>query len=179
MRCSGPQQDDKAIIVATIAFGMGIDKSNIRYVYHYNLAKSVENYAQEIGRAGRDGGPSICETLVCLDDLRTLENFVYGDTPSESAVQALLADLFSRGQNFGVSIYHLAQEHDIRNLVVRTLLTYLELDGYMEGGTPHYADYQFHPLRTSADILGRFEGARRDFLAGLFRRAERPQVVYD
>jgi ATP-dependent DNA helicase RecQ len=67
------------IIVATIAFGMGIDKANIRAVFHYNLPKTLENYQQEIGRAGRDGLPSHCEMLACADDLIVLQNFIYGD----------------------------------------------------------------------------------------------------
>jgi ATP-dependent DNA helicase RecQ len=71
-----------AIVVATIAFGMGIDKADIRYVYHFNLPKSLENYSQEIGRAGRDGKKAECEMLVCADDAIVLENFSYGDTPS-------------------------------------------------------------------------------------------------
>ena len=69
------------IVVATIAFGMGIDKAAVRYIYHYNMPKSLESYSQEIGRAGRDGLPSIVEMLACADDLTTLENFIYGDTP--------------------------------------------------------------------------------------------------
>ena len=70
-----------SIIVATIAFGMGVDKADIRYVYHYNLPKSPEGYSQEIGRAGRDGQPSHCEILFCPEDILSLENFAYGDTP--------------------------------------------------------------------------------------------------
>ena len=75
--------EDVDVIVATIAFGMGIDKSNIRQVLHYDLPKSIENYSQEIGRSGRDGDPSTCEVLANRDNINILENFIYGDTPEK------------------------------------------------------------------------------------------------
>lgn len=170
---------DNAIVVATIAFGMGVDKSNIRAVYHYNLPKSLENYAQEIGRAGRDGEVSLCQMLVCTDDLNVLENFIYGDTPDEPALRSLIEALFSMGEKFDVSLYTLSSEHDIRPLVLRTLLTYLELGDYLKAGTPFYANYRFKPLLSSKEILSRFDGERRDFLGALFRQANKAQTWFD
>ena len=93
-------QADNGVVVATIAFGMGIDKANIRYVYHYNLPKSLENFSQEIGRAGRDGLPSTCEMFVCPEDLNALENFAYGDTPGLPSVQTFLSEIFTLGDEF-------------------------------------------------------------------------------
>ncbi len=112
-----------SVIVATIAFGMGIDKSNIRYVYHYNLPKGLESYSQEIGRAGRDGEPSFCEMLASADDVITLENFSYGDTPEPETVGEFTRHIFEMGETFDISEYELSGRFDVRPLVVKTLLT--------------------------------------------------------
>ena len=171
-------QSDTAIVVATIAFGMGIDKSDIRAVYHYNLPKSLENYSQEIGRAGRDGAPSVCHTLACSEDLIPLQNFIYGDTPSPVALNKFTETVFSHQGEFDVSLYELSQQCDIRPLVLRTLLTRLELSGYLKGGTPFYANYQFKPLMSSKEILEQFDGDRKQFIAGLFKQAVKSRVWF-
>jgi len=82
-------------------------------------------------------------------------------------------------EHFDVSYHELAGRHDIRLLVVRTLLTYLELAGFLEAGTPTYASYRFRPLRTSLEILSRFQGERREFLSALFRQAKKARVWFD
>jgi len=168
-----------AVVVATIAFGMGIDKADIRKVIHYNLAKSLENLAQEIGRAGRDGQPALCESLICTGDLLALQSFAYGDTPDLGAVHSLLEELARSSESSGpmeLSLYDLSARHDIRLLVVRTLLTYLELGGYLEAGTPIYAEYELRPLVTFEEILDRFAGERREFLRGIFGQARKAKI---
>lgn len=172
-------QSDAGIVVTTIAFGMGIDKADIRTVYHYNLPKSLENYAQEIGRAGRDGSDAVCEVFACADDLNTLENFVYGDTPTAEAVASFVRDVFAQDDAFDVSLSALSRQHDLRELVARTLLTYLELQGYLEGGTPFYSSYRFQPKQSSQEILAAFSGQRRAFLAQIPRHARKARTWFD
>ncbi|MFK7735773.1 MAG: ATP-dependent DNA helicase RecQ [Pirellulaceae bacterium] len=160
-------KSDDAIVVATIAFGMGIDKSDIRAIYHYNSSKSIENLAQEIGRAGRDGKPAICETLLVPSDRIALDNFAYGDTPSHQALDTFVGVLTGQPESFFVSHYSLAYEADIRETVVRTLFTHLELSGLLQSTASRYECYQFQPKLRSHDILNHFEGERKVFASGV------------
>lgn len=156
------------IVVATIAFGMGIDKSDIRAVLHYNLPKSPENYVQEVGRAGRDGAPAHCEVFACLDDLVTLENFIFSDTPDATTLKNALAHILLLGEDFDLSLYELSRSCDIKPAVLETLLTYLELDGWIEPTGSFFSDRAIRFTRNQESALMGHGPARQRFLRKLF-----------
>lgn len=164
------------LIVATIAFGMGIDKSDIGFVVHYDLPKSIENYAQEIGRAGRDGRPADCLVLANKNNLNTLENFVYADTPEPSAIDFVLNEIGQANGQWEMVMNSLSSQSNIRLLALKTLLVYLELEGLLQPAYSYYAEYKYKLLVPEQDLLGRFKDERYNFVQAILQSSNKART---
>ncbi len=113
------------IIVSTVAFGMGIDKSDIRQVIHFNIPTSLENYYQEAGRAGRDGEPAICSLLYQAKDISTQKWLISKNYPSEEELRSIFSMVQSRGLN-AIKAQELNQKLSMNEAALMSALSLLK-----------------------------------------------------
>jgi ATP-dependent DNA helicase RecQ len=127
---------DARAIVATNAFGMGIDKPDIRFVVHFHLPGSIEAYYQEVGRAGRDGMPADCLLLFNYADTRTQQFFIEGGHPSPELISRVYQEITSFGaEKVELSAREIAQRLGIKNdMSIHSSLALLEKAAHIERG---------------------------------------------
>jgi ATP-dependent DNA helicase RecQ len=164
-------------IVATIAFGMGIDKKDIRRIIHYDLPKSIENYSQEIGRSGRDGETAFCEVFANGDNRTVLENFVYGDTPEKHSIAQLLQKIQQNdGPAWEMKVAALSNELNIRLLPLKTMLVYLDIEGIIRPRVTYFEKYSFRYNVEPSHIINRFQNERKTFVTTILNHCHTKKI---
>ena len=117
---------------------------------------------------GRDGALAVCEVFAAAEDVRHSRKLSYGDTPTSSAIAAFLDEILDADVDFEVSLYDLSNRHNVRPLVIQTILTYLELEGIISSVGSSYAGCKIQFLTPVAEFLASFDARRSRFLSDLF-----------
>ncbi|TWT65194.1 RecQ family ATP-dependent DNA helicase [Allorhodopirellula solitaria] len=160
-------QSPNTILIGTIAFGMGVDKPDIRRVIHYNPSQSIEAYSQEIGRGGRDGKPCQCETLYVRGDEVALANLAAGDLPSVTSLRSLVERLQGQPDRFYLSLGKLGWEINLSTPALATLMIRLQGLGYLRCLPMRYDTYRITPRFTNDVITDRCRPEHADAVAAV------------
>ncbi len=140
----------RRVVLATNAFGMGVDKADIRFVIHFQIPKTLEAWTQEVGRAGRDDAPSHCELLYMQDDVAIQQNFVGWANPSREYLLMVYGVLHGWGERIGTKeVEDVRQELLIKNRGdnrVGICLRWLEVLGVTEGS------FETHDIRIAREL---------------------------
>lgn len=163
------------VIIATIAFGMGIDKSNIRNVIHYNVSQSIENYYQEIGRAGRDGKDSRCTSLITAGDEIKAKKLVSKDWPDAKMISDLLYVLGKVcNRNIFTTYYELKKQSGIEDIPLRLILHSLHRAAKirLHGNVMYYVNLELNmPAKEIRNKTNKFRRETGIILASIARRS--------
>ncbi len=151
------------VLVATIAFGMGIDKANVRMVVHYHPPTSIEAYVQESGRAGRDGEPAKSCVFLSSSDAVVVENRLYAGLPDREGLHGFLSMLARPGELI-FSNYEVTTGYDLPETAMEFVLYELKNRGYIHELSKGYKYYKVRPLFVMEDILC---GREKDEIAHL------------
>jgi ATP-dependent DNA helicase RecQ len=153
----------KVVMIATNAFGLGVDKPDIRYIIHYQMPGSPESYVQEAGRAGRDGKPARCVLLFQPDDIAIQEHFLKEAHPTKTQARAVAEGLYAwSDEGKEVSVRDLALSMALPERRVRVVLSVLEAMGVAkEVRAARWAGVEPRPTRQAIDKAASIFEARR------------------